>query len=119
MSTDQFLSGANVEILQAVTATAAWLDLDDDRDGLTNRQELELNTLPKERDTDQDGVSDGEEVGRGLNPINPYSDGDTLKDGDEISRGLDPLSRDTDKDGLPDGTDPIQDGCLHPRSPQP
>ena len=106
LSTEQSLSGANVETLQAVTATAAWMDLDDDRDGLTNRQELELKTLPNERDTDQDGVSDGEEVGRGLDPLNPDSDGDSLKDGEEISRGLDPLSRDTDKDGIPDGIDP-------------
>jgi pSer/pThr/pTyr-binding forkhead associated (FHA) protein len=106
LETEQSLAGANIETIQAVTATAAWLDLDDDRDGLTNRMELELGTSPQERDTDQDGLSDGDEVNRGLNPLEPDTDSDSLMDGDEVARGLNPLDRDTDKDGIPDGIDP-------------
>jgi hypothetical protein len=105
-STAAFLAGANQETLSAITATAVWLDGDDDRDGINNRDELERGTFPQERDTDQDGVSDGEEIQRGLNPLEPDSDGDSLRDGDEISRGLDPLSRDTDNDGIFDNLDP-------------
>lgn len=106
LATEQSLSGAGISTQLAATTTAIWLDADDDRDGLSNRDELERGTLPNERDTDQDGVSDGEETARGLNPLEADSDGDSLKDGDEIARGLNPLDRDTDKDGIPDGEDP-------------
>lgn len=42
---------------------------DDDRDGLSNGEEVALNTNPFLRDTDRDGTPDGLEVERGLNPI--------------------------------------------------
>ncbi len=74
-------------------------------DGLTNQQEIELGTLPGERDTDKDGLSDGDEVARGTNPLVDDTDGDGLKDGVEVSQGLDPLNPDTDGDGIPDNQD--------------
>ncbi|MCB0197209.1 MAG: protein kinase, partial [Anaerolineae bacterium] len=89
------------------TATAVWLAGDNDRDGLTNAEEIELNTLPDSRDTDQDDIDDADEVNRyGTNPLRSDSDGDGLKDGFEISQGLNPISDDTDGDGLPDNRDP-------------
>ena len=97
---------ANSATQQAATATETWLALDDDRDGLTNLQELQLGTLPEVRDTDQDGLSDGDEVGRGTDPLDDDTDDDGLKDGDEVSRGLNPLNPDTDGDGIPDARDP-------------
>jgi hypothetical protein len=76
---------------------------DTDGDGLTNLQEFQLGTDPRNPDTDGDGVSDGEEVKRGTNPLNPDTDGDGLSDGEEIRLGTNPLKADTDGDGIPDG----------------
>jgi len=96
-----------VAAAQAATATAVWLAGDDDRDGLTNQMEMELNTLPGTRDTDEDGVDDGEEVNTlGTDPMRPDSDGDGLRDGDEVTRGTDPMDPDSDDDGLRDNVDP-------------
>jgi hypothetical protein len=93
----------------AATATATWLGQDDDRDSLTNRQELELGTLPDKRDTDEDGLDDGDEVSRGTEPLTADTDGDGLWDGKEVSEGLNPLEADTDSDGAPDASDPEPD----------
>jgi hypothetical protein len=82
------------------------LEGDDDRDGLSNSQELELGTFPDRRDSDEDGLDDGDELTRGTEPLIPDTDGDGLKDGAEVSQGLDPLDEDTDGDGTPDATDP-------------
>ena len=60
-ATALFLADANQATIEAVTATAAWLDRDDDGDGLTNRRELELGTDPQDPDTDGDGIRDGED----------------------------------------------------------
>jgi hypothetical protein len=105
-ATAQFLTNANQATIAAVTATATWLEMDDDADGLTNRQEIELSTLPEVADTDQDGLSDGDEVNRGTDPLRPDTDGDGLLDGEEVRAGLNPLSADTDGDGLNDRDDP-------------
>jgi serine/threonine protein kinase len=100
------LDNANQATKQAATATAQWLTADDDRDGLTNARELELNLLPNKRDTDEDGLDDGEEVNmRKTDPLKPDTDGDGLKDGEEVNKGLDPLKVDTDADGTPDAQD--------------
>jgi hypothetical protein len=68
----------------AITATADWLAMDTDGDGLTNAEELRRGTDPYQIDTD----------------------GDNLTDGDEVKWGLNPLSKDTDGDGLLDNVDP-------------
>jgi hypothetical protein len=47
--TSAALADANRAIREAATATAEWLVQDEDRDGLTNRQELELGTLPPKK----------------------------------------------------------------------
>jgi hypothetical protein len=44
---------------------------DDDGDGLTNREEYEEGTNPKNPDTDGDGYTDGEEVDAGTDPLDP------------------------------------------------
>jgi outer membrane protein OmpA-like peptidoglycan-associated protein len=78
---------------------------DDDMDGLTNREEKELGTDPKNPDTDGDGLKDGEEVNKYMtNPLNRDTDGDGLTDGDEVMKHkTDPNKADTDGDGLKDG----------------
>ncbi len=100
------LESANQATIDAVTATAEWLEDDTDDDGLSNRQELELGTLVDNPDTDNDGLLDGDEVRRGTDPLRPDTDGDGLRDGDEVEAGLDPLNADTDGDGILDGQDP-------------
>jgi serine/threonine protein kinase len=88
------------------TATAVWLTGDDDRDSLSNGQEIELKTFPDNRDTDADGLDDGQEVNKyHSNPLLSDTDGDGLKDGDETAKGLDPLKVDSDNDGVPDNLD--------------
>lgn len=110
-ATALYLTNANQATINAVTATAYWLSGDDDRDGLSNATELELNTRPDKADTDMDGLSDGDEVHiYHTDPLNPDSDGDGLKDGEEIAAGLDPNNPDTDGDGIIDSLDeaPLQ-----------
>jgi Carboxypeptidase regulatory-like domain/Bacterial TSP3 repeat/Bacterial Ig-like domain (group 2) len=78
---------------------------DTDGDGLTNLQEFQLGTDPRNPDTDGDGVTDGEEVKRGTNPLSADTDGDGLTDAEEIRLGTNPLNPDTDGDGIPDGVE--------------
>lgn len=97
----------------ALTAEAAG---DDDEDGLSNAQEIQLGTNPGNPDTDGDGLNDGQEVNQfGTNPRQQDSDGDTLPDGAEVNEhGTSPTNSDTDGDGVLDGvevnngTNPLQ-----------
>lgn len=95
---------------EAVTASAATARAqgDDDQDGLSNQQEEQQGTDPKNPDTDGDGLSDGAEVNQfGTNPKIQDSDGDTLSDGKEIHElKTSPLNKDTDGDGFFDNVDP-------------
>ncbi|MBK7755072.1 MAG: hypothetical protein IPI35_01390 [Deltaproteobacteria bacterium] len=90
--------------------------VDTDGDGLTDPEEEELGTDPKNADTDGDGLSDGEEVLiHETDPLDEDTDGDELLDGEEVNDyGTDPLDVDTDGDDLLDGdevkeheTDPL------------
>lgn len=82
-------------------------DADSDKDGLSNREERELGTDPRNPDTDGDGLRDGAEVRtHGTNPLLADTDGDTLSDGREVNEiRSDPLKVDTDGDGLGDGAE--------------
>ncbi len=114
-ATALFLSNANQATINAVTATASWMNGDDDLDGLSNSTELGLKTLPDRADTDQDGINDGDEVNRHrTDPLKPDSDGDGLKDGDELNVGLDPNKSDTDGDGI---IDPLDETPLQTSTP--
>jgi len=44
---------------------------DPDKDGLTNKEEYDLGTNPKNKDTDSDGVDDKTERDQGSNPLDP------------------------------------------------
>ena len=76
-------------------------DSDNDKDGLTNSEELALGTDPNSADTDGDSLSDYDEINKhNTDPLKADSDGDTLNDGDEIILGLDP--NDPETFGVPD-----------------
>jgi eukaryotic-like serine/threonine-protein kinase len=106
-------ASATVEAEATQAAATALAQGDDDKDGLSNAQEILLGTNPNNPDTDGDGLSDGDEVNRyGTNPLLRDSDGDNISDGDEVARGTNPLNPDTDGDGLWDNVDP--DPLSHP-----
>jgi len=99
--------GAHVPTKYMVTGGA----LDTDGDGLTDQEELQYGTDPKNPDTDGDGLTDGEEVKvYKTDPLNPDTDYDALADGDEVYKyKTSPLERDTDKGGVADGHEVIED----------
>lgn len=101
--------------------------LDDDFDGLTNLEEIELGTNPYESDTDNDGVFDQDEVEvYRTNPLLDDSDSDELGDFEEIiTYGTDPNDPDSDDDGYMDGVEvlngynPRGSGLLEDMEPVP
>jgi hypothetical protein len=74
-------------------------------DGLTNKQEHDKRTDPKNPDSDGDLLTDGDEVNTHMtNPNNSDSDDDGLSDGAEVVTHMsNPNSDDSDGDGLSDG----------------
>lgn len=79
---------------------------DADRDGLTNTQEYQYGTNPRDGDSDHDGQLDGYEISHNLNPLGTGSydsDHDGLTDAEEQQYHTDPSVTDSDKDGLKDG----------------
>ena len=55
-------------------------------------------------DSDRDGLDDLDEISRKTDRLNPDTDGDGLKDGYEVNQGsTDPLAADTDENGTQDG----------------
>lgn len=65
---------------------------DPDRDGLSNKDELQRGTNLHNADTDGDGLLDGEEVKLGSNPLLQDTDGDGVPDNIEAATGSDPLN---------------------------
>ena len=81
------------------------MDDDNDSDGLTNQQELELLTNPTWSDSDGDGLDDhNESQNLGTNPLLSDTDNDGLSDFLELIRyNTDATKFDTDGDGWSDG----------------
>ena len=77
-------------------ASDAGINSDDDL--LTNLQEFQAGTNPRNADSDDDGLADHLEVT--TDPLNPDSDDDGLLDGEETISN--PSLADTDSDGAPD-----------------
>ena len=81
--------------------------LDADSDGLSNLDEYQRDTLPRDSDSDDDGMNDGYEVAYLLNPLFDDrfadADGDTLSNLAEYTAGTRPDLADTDGDDMNDG----------------
>ena len=73
-------------------------------DGLTNKEEHDESTDPKDADSDDDGLTDGDETHtHRTNPNEADSDGDTLSDQIEVVTLMtNPNAADSDDDGLGD-----------------
>jgi len=78
---------------------------DTDSDGLTNLEEYQAGTDPRNADTDGDGLSDYAEINiHNTDPCDDDSDDDGLSDGEEVGTyGTNPNNPDTDGDDIPDG----------------
>jgi hypothetical protein len=82
--------------------------------------DLEILALDPEEDDDGDGLSNAEEVDLGTDPLNPDTDGDGLTDGDEardldpdtpgIQNPFDPLDPDSTGDAFSNEADGVPDG---------
>ena len=85
-------------------------EADPDNDGLSNKQEEELGTNPRNPDSDGDGLTDGQEVMTyKTDPLKADSDGDSLSDGVEVRLyHTEPNKADTDGDGLSDGDEVLK-----------
>ncbi len=82
--------------------TSEFLANDTDFDGLSDFDEYNYSSNPRDVDTDGDGLNDYVESVLGTN-INHYdTDNDGLDDGTEITFGSDPTKEDSDDDGLSD-----------------
>lgn len=65
---------------------------DSDLDGLSDVEEKQFGTDPKNIDTDGDGLTDYDEIKiYHTNPLKADTDGDGYNDGAELRRGYDPL----------------------------
>ncbi|MGA1821894.1 MAG: hypothetical protein ACMUIG_05150, partial [Thermoplasmatota archaeon] len=78
---------------------------DSDHDGVPDMDEFNESSDPMEMDTDRDGLSDHHEWILGTNLSHWDTDGDGLNDALEISFMSDPLDNDTDGEGLEDDTE--------------
>lgn len=82
-------------------------ELDQDKDGLSDAEEIKLGTNVYAVDTDNDGLTDREEVERyHTNPTKWDTDGDGLSDSEEVLHWMtNPLKADSNSNGLSDVQD--------------
>lgn len=124
------LQDAYLNVGLGITFVGESMSSDNDKDGLTKREELEMGTDPNNPDTDGDGLNDGVEINKyrtdpknqdsdndrlndkeevmdlATNPNKADSDDDGLSDYDEVkTHNTDPMVADTDKEGLKDGAE--------------
>jgi len=79
---------------------------DFDLDGLTNNQEFNFGSNPREQDTDNDGLTDLAEFNLGTNPNNKDADNDGVDDvADNAPNIPNPDQADADNDGVGDVAD--------------
>ncbi len=92
----------NVSGTFSLHVTSEFLANDTDFDVLSDLDEYNYSSNPRDVDTDDDGLNDYVEMILGTNITHYDTDGEGLDDGTEISFGSDPTKVDTDDDGLTD-----------------
>ena len=85
-----------------LAVTSETLLKDTDFDGLTDYQEYDMSSNPRNPDTDGDGLDDYFEKESGTSLTSFDTDGDGLDDGTELTLNSSPTKSDTDGDGLLD-----------------
>jgi alpha-tubulin suppressor-like RCC1 family protein len=102
-------------------ADNAFLNGDQDTDGVPSWLEYQHGTDPLSADTDADGVPDGVELAGGVDNVNLDPDGDGLSNALEALLATDPYSADTDADGVADAVDafPIDPSRAEAPAPDP
>jgi len=65
--------------------------IDADQDGLSDEEEIKLETDPTKWDTDGDGIGDKDEIRMGTDLLKADTDGDGFEDSLEFKFGTDPL----------------------------
>lgn len=84
-------------VRDSVTKDVSDADADIDNDGLSNAEEIKLETDANDSDTDSDGLKDGEEVKTyKTDPLKYDTDDDTISDGDEVKLKTDPTKASSD-----------------------
>ncbi|MCU6361143.1 thrombospondin type 3 repeat-containing protein, partial [Enterobacter quasiroggenkampii] len=84
--------------------------VDTDGDGLTDKEEEDLGTDPKNPDTDGDGLTDKEEVDNGTDPLDPNDPGKKDKNDPINVNGADKNKEEEDIDTELENTDTDGDG---------
>ncbi|TSA46537.1 hypothetical protein D4R52_00350 [bacterium] len=91
-------TGNNNTSTPAPDTSAADLNKDTDKDGLTDTDEAKLGTSATNPDTDGDGVADGDEVHvYASDPLLLDSNANGYDDGQEIANGYSPVLKSADK----------------------
>jgi hypothetical protein len=82
---------ASEVLTETATVPETVVEIDTDKDGLSDTREVELGTSIQKTDTDDDGLFDREEVETyKTDPLNPDTDGDSYLDGAEVESGYNP-----------------------------
>ena len=90
---EAYITNTDPTKYDSVTDGVSDADADNDKDGLSNKREIELKTDPNSDDTDSDTLKDGDEVSKyNTDPLKPDTDGDGINDGDEVLLKLDPTN---------------------------
>ncbi|MDE6318865.1 MAG: cellulose binding domain-containing protein, partial [Lachnospiraceae bacterium] len=81
---------------------------DPDKEGINNRDEIDLGTDPLNSDTDRDNLTDSDELNQyHTDPLLEDTDGDGLTDYDDVKLGFSPLLKDTDGNGIIDSEERV------------
>ena len=95
---------------------------DSDNDGMPDYWEEEHDLNPNDpsdatEDPDDDGLTNKEEYDNGTDPRNPDTDGDGLTDGEEVDQGTDPLVPEKDEDDTKPTTPDEDEDDTKPTTP--
>ncbi len=89
---EQLYDGKVVKTVGFIPFVSDPMEIDTDGDGISDGEELIIETNPRNSDTDGDSLEDGVECTAWFDPLDPNPDGDTYNDYKEYQNGTDPFS---------------------------